>query len=192
MKKVIALITLAMMSIGISNIYAQESKAELKAQEKAERARLKAEEQVTNALLYNKAAAALQAKQFVMEADQIISRRGRSAFVNSNTNFILVNQKQGSIQVAFNTILPGPNGIGGITVDGNISDIKTTTNKKGNISCNFSVQGIAVSAQVFLTLTNGSNNASVTISPNFNSNSITLNGKLVPLEESNIYKGRSW
>ena len=41
-------------------------------------------------------------------------------------------------------------------------------------------------------LTDGGNNATVTISPNFNSNTMTLSGNLVPLEQSNIFKGRSW
>ena len=67
-----------------------------------------------------------------------------------------------------------------------------TTDKRGNVNCNFSIQGIGISAQIFLTLTDGGNNATVTISPNFNSNTMTLSGNLVPLEQSNIFKGRSW
>lgn len=67
-----------------------------------------------------------------------------------------------------------------------------TTDKRGNVNCNFSIQGIGISAQIFLTLTDGGNNATVTISPNFNSNAMTLSGNLVPLEQSNIFKGRSW
>jgi hypothetical protein len=44
---------------------------------------------------------------------------------------------------------------------------------------------------VYITLTNGGNNASARISPNFNSNTLTLNGVLVPLSQSNVYKGRA-
>lgn len=127
-----------------------------------------------------------------MEADQVMFRNGQTAFVNSNTNFVLVNEGRGTVQVAFNTVYPGPNGIGGVTVDGTVSDIQMTTDKKGNVNCNFSIQGIGISAQIFLTLTNGGNNATVTISPNFNSNTMTLSGNLVPLSQSNIFKGRSW
>ena len=54
------------------------------------------------------------------------------------------------------------------------------------------IVGIGISAQIFLTLTNGGNNATVTISPNFNSNTMTLSGSLLPLNQSNIFKGRSW
>ena len=95
------------------------------------------------------------------------------------------------VQIAANNALAGPNGIGGITVDGSRKEMKITTDKKGNVNCSFSVQGIGISAQVYITLTNGGNNASARISPNFNSNTLTLNGVLVPLSQSNVYKGRA-
>ena len=173
MKKFIALVALVMMSAATTAMYAQESRAERRADRKAQRD-------------------AERAHQFVLEADQVMFRNGQTAFVNSNTNFVLVNQGRGTVQVAFNTVYPGPNGIGGVTVDGTTSDMKITTDKKGNVNCQFSIQGIGISAQIFITLTNGGNNASVTISPNFNSNTMTLSGNLVPLDQSSIFKGRSW
>ena len=189
MKKFIALVALVMMSAATTAMYAQESRAERradrKAQRDAERARLKAEEQVADAVSYDDAVAALK-------AHQVMFRNGQTAFVNSNTNFVLVNQGRGTVQVAFNTVYPGPNGIGGVTVDGSTSDMQITTDKKGNVNCQFSIQGIGISAQIFISLTNGGNNATVTISPNFNSNTMTLTGNLVPLSQSSIFKGRSW
>ena len=38
----------------------------------------------------------------------------------------------------------------------------------------------------------GSNQASVEIFPNFNSNRLTLNGVLLPLHKSTVFKGRSF
>lgn len=179
-----------------TTVYAQESsaqrRADRKAQRDAERARLKAEQQAADAVSYDDAVAALKAQKFVLEANQVMFRNGQTAFVTSNTNFVLVNQGRGTVQVAFNTVYPGPNGIGGVTVDGTVSEMKMSTDKRGNINCNFSIQGIGISAQIFLTLTNGGNNATVTISPNFNSNAMTLSGNLLPLNQSNIFKGRSW
>ena len=196
MKKFIALAALVLMSMVTTTVYAQESnaqrRADRKAQRDAERARLKAEQQAADAVSYDDAVAALKAQKFVLEANQVMFRNGQTAFVTSNTNFVLVNQARGTVQVAFNTVYPGPNGIGGVTVDGTVSDMKTSTDKRGNINCNFSIQGIGISAQIFLTLTNGGNNATVTISPNFNSNTMTLSGSLLPLNQSNIFKGRSW
>ena len=174
MKKFIALAALVLVSMVTTTVYAQESsaqrRADRKAQRDAERARLKAEQQAADAVSYDDAVAALKAQKFVLEANQVMFRNGQTAFVTSNTNFVLVNQGRGTVQVAFNTVYPGPNGIGGVTVDGTVSEMKMSTDKRGNINCNFSIQGIGISAQIFLTLTNGGNNATVTISPNFNSN----------------------
>ena len=127
-----------------------------------------------------------------MEADRVTFKRGRSTFVTSNTNFILLNGDRASVQIAFNGAFAGPNGIGGVTVDGTVGEVKTTTDKKGNVTCNFSVTGVGISAQVSIRLTRGRNNVSATVNPNFNSNRLTLDGKLVPLSESNIFKGRSF
>ena len=131
-------------------------------------------------------------KQFVLEANQVVFRNGMSAFVTSNTNFVLMNGNRATVQTAFNTPYPGPNGIGGVTVDGNSSDMKMNIDKKGNVNCSFSVQGIGISAQVFINMSSGNNTASVSISPNFSNNNLTLNGNIVPLDQSNIFKGRSW
>lgn len=128
----------------------------------------------------------------ILEADRVTFKRGRSAFVTSNTNFILLNGDRASVQIAFNGAFAGPNGIGGVTVDGTVGEVKTTTDKKGNVTCNFSVTGVGISAQVSIRLTRGRNNVSATVNPNFNSNRLTLDGKLVPLSESNIFKGRSF
>lgn len=178
-------------------MYAQESSKEIrradrKAERDAERAKLKAEEQVADMASYQQAVQAIKNKQFVLEANQVIFKYGQTAFVSSNTNFVMVNGQKATVQIAFNTPYPGPNGIGGVTVDGTTSDIKVTMDKKGNVNCNFSVQGIGISAQVFITLTNGGNNATVTVNPNFNSNTLTLTGNLVPLDQSDVFKGRAW
>ncbi|WP_294630455.1 DUF4251 domain-containing protein [uncultured Bacteroides sp.] len=196
MRKFIAFVAFVLISAS-TMMYAQESNAatrrsDRKAQRDAERAKFRAEEQVQDMASYQQAVQALKNREFVLEANQVIFRNGMTAFVTSNTNFVLMNGNKATVQTAFNTPYPGPNGIGGVTVDGNSSDMKMDVDKKGNVKCSFSVQGIGISAQVFITMSNGSNSASVTISPNFNSNNLTLNGNIVPLEQSNIFKGRSW
>ena len=196
MKKFIALLALVLVSAS-TMMYAQESnaairRADRKAERDAERAKLRAEEQVQDMAAYQQAVQALKNKQFVLEANQVIFRNGQSAFVSTTTNFVMMNGQKSTVQVAFNTPYPGPNGIGGVTVDGNASDMKITTDKKGNVNCSFSVQGIGISAQIFISLTNGGNNATVTVNPNFNNNTITLSGNIVPLDQSDVFKGRSW
>lgn len=190
MKRIITLITLVLVSAS-TLMYAQSSSETRQAERKAQREAQKAREKAENERNYAIAVQALKEGKFVLEADQLVFKRGRSAFVSSTTNFVLMDGEHASVQIAANNALAGPNGIGGITVDGSRKEMKITTDKKGNVNCSFSVQGIGISAQVYITLTNGGNNASARISPNFNSNTLTLNGVLVPLPQSNVYKGRA-
>lgn len=190
MKRIITLITLVLVSAS-TLMYAQSSSETRQAERKAQREAQKAREKAENERNYAIAVQALKEGKFVLEADQLVFKRGRSAFVSSTTNFVLMDGEHASVQIAANNALAGPNGIGGITVDGSRKEMKITTDKKGNVNCSFSVQGIGISAQEYITLTNGGNNASARISPNFNSNTLTLNGVLVPLSQSNVYKGRA-
>lgn len=190
MKRIITLITLVLVSAS-TLMYAQSSSETRQAERKSQREAQKAREKAENERNYTIAVQALKEGKFVLEADQLVFKRGRSAFVSSTTNFVLMDGEHASVQIAANNALAGPNGIGGITVDGSRKEMKITTDKKGNVNCSFSVQGIGISAQVYITLTNGGNNASARISPNFNSNTLTLNGVLVPLSQSNVYKGRA-
>ena len=190
MKRIITLITLVLVSAS-TLMYAQSSSETRQAERKAQREAQKAREKAENERNYAIAVQALKEGKFVLEADQLVFKRGRSAFVSSTTNFVLMDGEHASVQIAANNALAGPNGIGGITVDGSRKEMEITTDKKGNVNCSFSVQGIGISAQVYITLTNGGNNASARISPNFNSNTLTLNGVLVPLSQSNVYKGRA-
>ena len=114
--------------------------------------------------LFEEARQAIENKAFTLEADRVI----------------------------FNIPASGPNGLGGVTVDGNVSGYKIKTDKKGSIYLTMSVMGVGISAQVSITLPYGSNNATVDIRPNFNSNRLTLSGEILPLDKSNIFKGRSF
>ena len=190
MKKFILLAVLLL--AGAAGTYAQQENTDSRAARKAERERQKEETERMEAALHAQAAKALEAKTFVLEANEVVFKSGERAFVNSNTNFILVGQEHGTVQVAFNVPFAGPNGIGGVTVDGGVTGFEMKTDKKGNITCKYNILGTGISAQVFIRLPKDSNEASVDISPNFNSRTLTLRGELVPLEESTVFKGRSW
>ena len=154
MKRIITLITLVLVSAS-TLMYAQSSNETRRAERKAQREAQKAREKAENERNYAIAVQALKEGKFVLEADQLVFKRGRSAFVSSTTNFVLMDGEHASVQIAANSALAGPNGIGGITVDGSRKEMKITTDKKGNVNCSFSVQGIGISAQVHITLTKG-------------------------------------
>jgi len=188
MKKIIALAFILFIGIGNAvNMSAQDnqlSKKELRAQKKAiAEAEAKAR--------YEVALNAIKEHAFVLEADKITFKRGQFVYVTSFTNFIMVNGERATVQLAFNTMRSGPNGIGGITVDGTISDPRISINKKGRVTYSFGIQGVGISAQISLTLDDSDNVASADVNPNFNSNRTTMTGVIVPLEESTVFKGRS-
>lgn len=140
--------------------------------------------------LHANAVKALDSLDFVLEADKIVFKYGDIAFVQSNTNFISLSDDQASVQVApYNA--GGPNGVGGITLDGRASNVKMNTDKRGTITYSFNVQGAAISGTVTITLPNGTDIATAVIDPTFNSNRITLSGKIVPRKYSKVFKGTS-
>ncbi len=149
-------------------------------------------EAIEDSLNYVRAMNALENMEFVVEADQLIFKWGRTAFVNSSTNFVAVSKDEAVIQIAPFNGGGGPNGVGGITLTGTPSNVKTKTNKRGNTYFSMNVSGAGISATVSISVAKGSNRVTLNINPNFNSNNITLTGDLLPTAFSNIYKGRSF
>lgn len=158
---------------------------------KSTREEEKAAQEAVEELSFEQARKAIDEKTFVLEADQVVFKHGENAFVSSTTNFVGVNKDEAAVQIAFNIPASGPNGLGGITVEGRVTDYQVKTDKKENISVSMNVMGTGISARVDITLPKGSNRATVTVLPNFNSNRLTLIGKLIPMNESNVFKGRS-
>lgn len=146
---------------------------------------------ITDQIGYEQAVQSLKNGEFVLEADRINFRGGRFIYVTSNTNFISMHGKDATIQMAFNSPYAGPNGIGGITVDGIASNIRMSTDKRGDVTYTMMVQGAVVSAEVRIILTQGSNRCSAVVSPTFSGNRIDFTGILYPESESNVFKGRS-
>lgn len=163
----------------------------LKARQKALKKEQQALQDRIDSAYWAESLAAINDTTFTLEADKVVFKYGQIAYVNSNTNFVSVNKNDAVVQVAFNVPFSGPNGIGGVTVQGSVSGYKVTTDKKGTTTVTMNVMGLGISAQIWITMYKGSHEASVDILPNFNSRRITLNGVLLPLEKSNVYQGRT-
>lgn len=146
---------------------------------------------LTDSIASVQARAALQNQDFVLEADNLTFKNGSTAFVNSSTNFISVKGNRAVVQISPSNIVTGPNGVGGVTVDGTISGQRITYGKDGRITFSMNVTGIGINAQVEIYMSSDSNQASATVYPNFNSNTVWLSGKIVPYENSNVFEGMS-
>ena len=127
---------------------------------------------------------------FVLEADRLVLKRGENVLVTSMTNFVSVKDDRAVIQVApFSG--PGVNGVGGVTVDGRISEVDFRVSRKGAVSLSMYVSGAVASCKVTFTLPKNGTTATVRIDPNYSSNDISLVGRIVPTELSTVYEGLS-
>jgi hypothetical protein len=137
------------------------------------------------------ARAALRNQDFVLEADNVQFRSGQTVFVNSNTNFISVKGNRAVVQISPSNLASGPNGVGGVTVEGMISGQEIRTDSKGRVTFSMNVTGIGINAQVEIYMYPDSNSATATVYPNFNSNTVWLSGTIVPYENSTVFEGNS-
>lgn len=135
--------------------------------------------------------AALANKDFVLEASSVTFNNGMTAYVNPTTNFISLKGDKAVVQISPDSFSSGPNGVGGVTVEGTITDLKIMTDKRGRTTLSMNVMGIGINAQVQVYMYPDSNRASATVYPNFNSNTIWVQGNLVPYENSNVFEGNS-
>ena len=188
MKKVLFLATVLLVGVcGMAQ--AQSSKKEKKEAREEKREQRKALEAIQDTIAFDQAVQALKDQSFVVEANNVVFRNGIMRFVSSNTNFISANNGNGTVQTAFNNFYYTPNGLGGVTVQGSVSNISMNKDKDGNIFYNFSINGIAISATVNMVLTGGTNQVSATVNPNFSGNTLTFNGYLVPYSQSSVFEG---
>ena len=147
--------------------------------------------ELADSLASVQARAALRNQDFVLEADNVQFKNGQTVFVNSSTNFISVKGNRAVIQISPSNFASGPNGVGGVTVEGMISDQEVRTDNKGRTTFSMNVMGIGVNAQVEIYMYPDSNRASATVYPNFNSNTVWLSGDIVPYDNSNVFEGDS-
>lgn len=123
MKKILLMVALASLCASVS--------AQKSADRKAARAAQKEYYRALDARMHDSAMKALQDSAFILKADKVTFRRGRIAYVSSTTNFVSMEGERAVIQLAFpNLPWPGANGLGGITVDGIVTNVSVKTDQK--------------------------------------------------------------
>ena len=166
-----------------------EREKEWRANRELSRAEAKALEMQQDSLSYHDAVAALKEGSWALEANNVNFFNGITRFVSSNTNYICCEDGEGTVQTAFNNFTYSPNGLGGVTVQGDVTGERLSMDKDGNVYYSFNIQGSAISATVYVTLTGGTNQASATVNPNFSGRSMTFDGYLVPYSQATIFQG---
>lgn len=159
-----------------------------KEEKKIEKERQKRIEEVKDSIDGLHAVRAVTERHFVLQANQLLFSRGGAVSAVPTTNFVMVDGDDGVVQVS-PRVGGGPNGVGGITVEGRVSGYKVKTDKKGNSLISFMVSGNGLSTQVDITLYADGNRASGRVTPTFRSGAVTLNGALLPYNASNVAPG---
>jgi hypothetical protein len=153
---------------------------EIKKEQEAEEAALKAE--FVKIMLHQ--------RRFVLEAEQLRDRGGNMVFVSSMINFVAADSISGVIQVGSNTYV-GLNGVGGITLEGRISNYEFTYNeKKGSHFLKYNLQTSSGTYDVRMNIS-AVGRADATISSSW-PGKLTYVGNIVPPASSRVFKGSSF
>lgn len=198
MKRIfLILITLSFYTSSVA--FAQESKkmtrkereeawrAERLKKKEAEKARI----EMQDSLDFMQALHAIQNGSWALEASSITFNNGYSEYVTPSTNFVSINDGTAVVQTAFegNSNIYSPNGLGGITLEGNITGSEISRDKDGNIYYSYGIQGSDISATVHVTLNANSNNATALVIPNFSGRNMSLEGIIYPYNTAGVFEG---
>jgi hypothetical protein len=185
MKRVFIVMLAAMVALPV---FTQElSKQEQKKLQKELKKEQKAEEQAQTARVVS---AMAEYGKFVLEANMLKDKRGNSINVSSNLNFVAVDSLTGVIQVGSNSYI-GRNGVGGVTVEGQVSDYKYIKNEKnGTYTISYYLRTPVGSYDVRISAYPDSR-ANADVSSTTWGDKLSYSGFLVPPGISRVYKGMS-
>ncbi|MCX6251383.1 MAG: DUF4251 domain-containing protein [Bacteroidetes bacterium] len=148
----------------------------------ARKAKLEKEFEATAALLIS--------QRFVLEAQTTGNRFGDRRPSPSNLNFIMVDSVHAVLQVGSSGRV-GLNDVGGITLDGTITSWKLEKNDKGKTFDLYMTIITKIRTYDVIMSVSASGYASASINGN-TASTLIFDGNLVSLEESGVYKGRSY
>lgn len=128
--------------------------------------------------------------RFVLEANTLRDKRGNSVNVSSNINFIAADSTRGVIQVGSNSYI-GRNGVGGVTVEGSISDYSFTKHEKsGSLTVSYYLRSPVGTYEVRVVVY-PDGRADGTVNSATWGGRLNYSGYLVPMGASRVYKGSS-
>ncbi|HKJ43534.1 MAG TPA: DUF4251 domain-containing protein [Sunxiuqinia sp.] len=188
--KILTMLTVVLLGFGtVTQTNAQDtlknSGQNLTKQEKRELR--KQQREAYNQSQFEKAKSALENGNWVLEANRLYTKWGRTINVSDQTNFVSLENNTAYMQLAFDNRI-GPNGLGGITLKGTPSDIKMTEDKNGNITYSMTVLGNALTATITVRLGDGNSYADAEVNAITSSARLRFAGSLVPVDESTTYR----
>ena len=193
----IVLLIILSIFLGSATIEAQERKLTRQEREdawRAERLRKRRAEEMTelhnDSIEYLQAVQSLRNGSWALEASTVTFDNGVTHYVTPSTNYVSANNGTAVIQTAFdNSNIYSPNGLGGITLEGNITGEELKVDNEGNLYYSYNIQGAQVSATVNIVVTANSNEATARVDPNFSFRDMTLSGNIYPYRNAGIIEG---
>ncbi|GET28236.1 DUF4251 domain-containing protein [Prolixibacter sp. SD074] len=188
--KAIIMMMSIMLGLGVmTQSYAQDThtNVEKNLSRKARRELRKKERIAADQYMFQSAKAALKDGNWVLESNRLITKWGNTIPVDSNTNFVELQNGTAYMQLAF-AGHNGPNGMGGITLKGKPTQIKMSTDKNGDVYYQMSVIGNALTADIIVRLGNGDNYASAQVNAITSGAQLEFAGQLVPASDSTVYR----
>lgn len=198
MKRIVFLGVLSLLFCTISvGTFAQDKKMTRKEKEvawRAERLRKRAAEErrvfESDSIQFIQAIEAIKRGSWALEASNLTFGNGITNLVTESTNFVSVNNGTATVQTALNnTNVYSPNGLGGITLEGNVGSERMIMDQYGDVHYSFNIFGGDISATVNIIITAGSNEATARIDPNFSTNDLIMGGCIYPYSSAGIIEG---
>ncbi len=168
-----------------------QSKSDKRADRKAQKLKRKAVQDSIAMMEFQKAWIGLEDTTFVLESNTVYDKKGNSMQVSESTNFIQVNKNEVTVQLSFPFVVNGPNGIGGITLEGRLTRYNIKKTKKGAYYVELSSFGSSLNADITINISPGSNRATATVSASTLPYRVRYDGSLYHIKESGVFKGRT-
>lgn len=185
MKPIKILLLVMAFFFSFDSVMAQSDKKEQRKMERAERKIQKAEEKKRKQEFVLEL---VKDQNFVIEANTVSGRYVSRFAVHPGTNFVKIEGDRVTVQTANNWGF-GYNGLGGITINGNIKDYKVITNKKNNTSVLIEFTSPLFGLSTLNLHFQESGFASAMMVDNWGRR-VTFQGQFFPLEDSRIFEGR--
>jgi hypothetical protein len=131
----------------------------------------------------------IDTRRFILIADYIGNNTGNRILVNSTINFLKIDTSHCVIQIGSLDGI-GYNGVGGVTAEGRISKFEMTQNKRGDSYNMRLTANTIIGTYDIVVFVNAYGNADATIT-GITSGALRYYGRIIPIENSRIYQGRS-
>lgn len=153
----------------------------------------KAAEQRMDSIAWSLAVKNLESCTFLIPAESVsIDNRVTKSTDNRHTNFMAADGKKCIVQISsVSNPRPGVNGLGGISLEGDINLLKVNTDKRGTRTFEYTIKGGAISGRIIVTLPKGAVRATARLNGNFSSGNLTMMGDVQPYDKLEITVGRT-